>query len=152
MKWNMTDLTYATGDDVSDYDIQEDYEAYTLEKGRLGYRIVYPEPNQLLIDIDCDAQFEIFKAQVDLLRRVFPTARWEWKPSDSGLPNRHIIVTLPFEVLEYQRIAFQAAMGSDPARELVNLIRMEFGIDTPTRFCEKPGGGARYRPGYTEKR
>lgn len=100
--------------------------------------VVVPRDDQLQIDIDNEEAYEYFRERLKSLvtdfkrkgvlgkRGVF----YDWWASKSGLPNRHIVVTVPdysFEKME--RIAFQFALGSDPVRETLNFRRVFAGTD-----------------------
>lgn len=103
---------------------------------REGKEVVLPKPNQLFIDIDSEAGFALFMDQMERLRQ-FEFAYMTVTPSASGFPNRHIVVDLDRDVSDIERIAFQAAMGSDPIRELLGLIRVSHGDPHPTLFLER---------------
>jgi hypothetical protein len=85
--------------------------------------IIYPLPHQLFIDIDTDAQFEEFQRRVSLMRCQFRFTICSVTPSKSGPPHRHIIIDLESPYPPLVRIALQACLGSDPAREFM-LIRL----------------------------
>jgi hypothetical protein len=108
------------------------------EAERTGKQVVLPKPNQLFIDIDNEASFTLFTAQLGRLRQ-YEYASLQVTPSASGLPNRHIVVGLNRDLTDTERIAFQAAMGSDPIRELLGLIRVSHGDQYPTLFLEATG-------------
>ena len=99
-----------------------------------GCRVVYPESNQLQLDIDNE------KSYADFERRVLSvTSRLQWQmdikmtPSKSGLPHRHITITvLGAEFNDWQRVALQLMFGSDPVRESVNAMRCAAGVENPS--------------------
>lgn len=102
-----------------------------------GYNIILPASNELQIDIDTYDGYQRFLTSFDILVRYFEEAKYVEKASKSGLPHRHIVVTLPFEVSEAERIAFQAALGSDHKREILGAIRNQLNIQPCTLFAEK---------------
>ena len=59
-------------------------------------------------------------------------------PSRSGLPKRHITVTLDQPITNYQRLALQVMLGSDRVREFLGYIQEKQGDPTPILFIEKP--------------
>lgn len=121
----------------------ETREAFITRMEAAGYRIVTPKSNELLVDIDSEEQYETFLANWEVLLRNQSTAfeaKYEEHESRSGYPRRHVIVTLPFDVSPWQRIAWQAALGSDPVRELLSAIRLRRGDVHPTLFVEAPAG------------
>lgn len=118
---------------LDNYNIQS--AAAFEQAGREGREVVLPKPNQLFIDIDSEAGFALFMAQIERLRQ-FEFAYMTITPSASGFPNRHIVVDLDRDLADTERIAFQAAMGGDPIRELLGLIRISHGDPHPTLFLE----------------
>ena len=104
-----------------------------FEKGLVA---VLPNENELFLDIDTDEDYKIFLFHRTLLgERFFAYPEYECIPSSSGLPHRHIIVTLPFKVTQDQRIALQAALGSDRKRELLSICES---IDAECENHETP--------------
>lgn len=99
--------------------------------------LVYPEHNQIQIDIDSEEAWqthkellELYESRFDYIRKCVVT------PSKSGLPHRHVTITLNNTVDAVERIALQAALGSDRKRELISLSRLEQGEQRVTRFFE----------------
>ena len=121
------------------YDINEAREAYIMRVELAGKTVVLPANNQLQIDIDSDEHYAAFVRSAEVVLRNWSDAceiEIEDHPSSSGLPCRHITLTLPFAVNPWQRIALQAALGSDPVRELLSATRMLRGDIHPTLFVE----------------
>jgi hypothetical protein len=124
--------------------------AFIEEQESNGMVILFPKEDELFIDCDTEEHFRIFIENFDMLNRnllklkplnlgVEKRSCIEMWESKGGAPGVHIIVQLPFNVDSTKRIAFQAALGSDPKRELLSLVRMENGDEFPTIFVEKPG-------------
>jgi hypothetical protein len=105
------------------------------EKARtLGRVVVYPKPNELFVDIDCEAAMRRFVRVVAYMSGVTYAVR----PSPSGRPGRyHVTVTMTGNVSPLERIALQAMLGSDPVREVLSWRRLQNGIETPTIFFEQ---------------
>jgi hypothetical protein len=104
--------------------------------------IKYPAPNELFIDIDNARDFARFKVLVEMLGRTETVRSWVDTPSASGGQHRHVVVTLGRNVLSaFERIAFQAMLGSDLKREILSYERWNAtGDPCPTVFFEpKPG-------------
>lgn len=113
--------------------MRTEIEAAALPASR-GCRIVYPEPNQLFIDIDSDRQWRNFCEAIER----FKDWRWQSSRSTSGKPYRkHVVVTLPKAVDERTRVFYQALLGSDPSRESLSWKRLQAGEKRPTIFFEK---------------
>ena len=118
-----------------------------IEAANRGLRIVYPEDNQLQLDIDSQEAYEVFQTLFRELGldSIYEVTKTE-SASASGLPHRHITITLqeysahgslvPYSMTEGERIAFQLALGSDPVREFLNLKRLIYGTKRPTRLFE----------------
>lgn len=103
----------------------------------LGLAIVYPNPRELFLDIDSDADFAAFKKHVAIV--IAHVEAWRSTPSPSGRSGRrHVVVTLKRELSDVERIAWQAALGSDRIRELLSLRNIANGnTRPPTLFFEK---------------
>jgi hypothetical protein len=122
------------------YDVNEGREDFMARMISQGFKIVLPAENELQIDIDDDAQFEIFSRASESFAKNWwldsASPSVEIHPSKSGLPSRHVTITLPFSITPWQRIALQASLGSDPMRELLSSIRLMKGDIAPTLFVE----------------
>lgn len=132
------ELTCANMDERNlDYDINQARDDYLRDMRNKGKVIVVPSATELQIDIDSEEHYAAFQRAIACIERneVFEFEVTE-KPSSSGLPHRHITVHLNFEVEPWQRIALQAALGSDPMRELMSSVRMLKGDIYPTLFVE----------------
>lgn len=100
-------------------------------------KIVFPEQNQLQIDIDDEVAFIHYLAMKDDLKRFYTLTNEEIHPSQFGLPKRHITLTLAEVVSPIERSLLQACLGSDRRREFFSLFRMANGDPHPTLFVEK---------------
>lgn len=118
------------------------YEAAQRKAKELGLEIVLPAENELQVDIDSMADFELFRQRVKVLKEVEGEGiRWRATPSKSGGDRMHITVTLPRRVSNNtERVALQSLLGSDAKRELLSLKRIREGYhEHPTLFFEHPG-------------
>lgn len=106
-----------------------------------GLEIKYPKSNELFIDIDNARDFARFKTLIEMLGRTEPVVGWVDTPSASGGQHRHVVVTLSRSVSEFERIAFQAMLGSDLKREILSYERLKTGsCPHPTMFFEPKAG------------
>jgi hypothetical protein len=103
----------------------------------LGLDLVKPDDQTLQLDFDSEEAYETF------LNRGLPSLigfigidRVLWTESMSG--NKHVTIKLSESMPITERIAFQAALGSDPTRELLALIGDREGKRIPVCFFEKP--------------
>jgi hypothetical protein len=103
-----------------------------------GFTIMTPADNELLLDIDTEANWEFFLKAIKRLIEEYPGGiAWRSWPSKGGLPKRHVSVRMPFDMDAAQRIAFQAVLGSDLVREMLSLFRSQQGDPLPTLLAEK---------------
>lgn len=110
---------------------------------RLGLVVVEPGANELFIDIDSDEDEAHYYEMLSVLREnEIPFDEHKRTVSKSG--NTHIYLTIApcktrdVVMTDTQRIAFQAALGSDRKRELLSLLRLTLGTGrAPTLFFEK---------------
>jgi hypothetical protein len=130
---------FAANDGCTCSDDTYDFNRKAEEVAELnGCVVVYPEPNQLQIDLDTDEQYQYYKKRLEDVERIL---EWDMSvketPSKSGLPHRHITITVKDKVFtEWERIACQVMLGSDPVREGLNTLRMCYGVENPTRLFE----------------
>lgn len=102
-----------------------------------GLEIIYPNEHELFIDIDSEEDYQRFKDSFEKLSWNINAKIKRDTPSKSGLPNRHIVVEMPYYLNPLERIALQAILGSDPKRELLSYISLKDDAETPTIFAEK---------------
>jgi hypothetical protein len=106
-----------------------------------GLDVVYPEPNQLFIDIDNEHSYRLFENQLTIVNKFIGYFEIKEAPSKSSTPdNFKMHVTLTFGKLvtftPLERLALQAMLGSDRVRELLGYIEMKNDDPTPTLFLE----------------
>jgi len=123
-----------------DYEMDEPNSIGAVKEAEAnGLLVVYPEDNQLQIDIDSDRAFDIFLEMKTLLEKYFAVLDVVIGYSRSGAPKRHVTVTLDQPIDNYQRVALQAIMGSDRVREFLSYVQHRNGDQHPILFIEKPG-------------
>lgn len=112
-----------------------------------GFEVHFPGPLELFIDIDNERQYKTYKVCLEVMRRNMGGVPFESSiketSSKSGLPCRHVRIQLPEEMFgsalsPLERIAWQAAFGSDAVREMLSMIRFYNSDSHPTLFSEKP--------------
>lgn len=102
-----------------------------------GRVVVHAEPNQLFIDLDSEESLAKFYEQIDILEKYEQLAR---NVSESNQPGHyHAVVTLDRVPHPFERVALQAALGSDRKRELLALIQKQDGNPGPNVFFERSG-------------
>lgn len=109
-----------------------------------GNSVHYPGPCDLQIDIDDKTHLAAFEKSFLILRRdILDESGFDLREhlvltvSKSGR-GFHARVVLPFPLDDVSRIAYQAALGSDPVRELLSLTRVRRGDSFPTLLVEGP--------------
>ncbi len=107
----------------------------------LGLVIVLPAPRDVFVDIDTEADYLWLMGMVEVARGVGVQLVVDHvSPSKSGLPRRHVYLRADRDLSPAERIALQAALGSDRKRELLSLLRVWLHTDrAPTLFFEQPG-------------
>lgn len=108
-------------------------------------RILYPNHDEIFIDIDSDHAFTMLKERVAKLINCiecFGYANiekpfWTVYPSKSGLPHRHVILKFEGSYFDtWQRIALQFMLGSDYIKEALSTMEMMVGVKKPVYFFE----------------
>lgn len=110
---------------------------------KINCHVVKPEANQLQLDIDNEEAFDTYVNRVtEYIKHSGLTVYQEVHYSKSGYPNRHITLTVtdahdnPYVFDEWERLALQFALGSDPIRETLNSWRLLTGSSNPSRLFE----------------
>lgn len=105
-------------------------------------RVRYPKPNQLFLDIDSEDDFDLFNEQLHVLKQHLTVSGVEVTVSKSGLPHRHVVVTLGRKVSKLERIALQTMLGSDRVHELLSWCALGKGNKKPSVLFEnEPADG-----------
>jgi len=107
---------------------------YTQSEG-LGFR--FPLANELFVDIDDSAAQAEFDRNYQILRGPFGFQTTVVTASRRKPNGKHIVVKMNRNVSAIERIALQAALGSDPTREAHSLVRYVDNDPLPTLFFEK---------------
>jgi hypothetical protein len=138
----MTDAEY-------DFETIASSQAYK-DAERLGLEVVLPQDNQLQIDIDDEASYQVYLGNLKRYKLHFadnPVIGEEIHPSKSNVfEKKHITVTLAEPIISKggwhrdneKRILLQVLLGSDPVREMLSYIRLINDDEHPTLFMEKP--------------
>lgn len=119
--------------EINEYDIHECREMAAQNK---GLRVVYPSSFELQLDIDDNRSYHIYLNVISVLPKGFVKSVEE-HPSVSGLPHRHITITLYKEMNELEKIALQFMLGSDRVRESLGVLRYLEGVQQPSSFFEE---------------
>lgn len=116
---------------------QESREQYCSKKEKEGFAIYKPDINELCLDIDTEENYKLFNTRILKIEDEL-ALKITWAEYQSTTPgHRHIVVELPFEIDNYQRIALQAVLGSDLIRELLSIFRIWNNDPFPTLLAMK---------------
>lgn len=101
-----------------------------------GYKVVPRKPNELQIDLDSTDGFYNGVVSRHIENHLGPC---EITITISKSGNRHVVFRFDedLEISDEQAIAMQAALGSDPVREILSLIRVMEGTPDPICLYEK---------------
>lgn len=116
-----------------------DEEAKEIEKK--GWSVLRADNRTLLLDLDTTESFITFTSMIAYIHRHFDVESYSSWPSSSGPPHRHAQVKLREDLPPAARNALELVLGSDPVRGLLNIKRLEAGIEEPSRLFVPPGGG-----------
>ncbi len=116
-------------------DPNETREEFIAKMALEGYVPTYPADNELQIDLDNETHKAAFERSFCILQRELPELIAHRSVSRSGV-GQHVRIKLPFVVTPMERIAWQAALGSDPVRELLSCLRCMRGDAEPTMLIE----------------
>ena len=89
-----------------------------------GQCVVVPGPREAFLDIDNDADHAWMLAGVKILSERSPIVVTRNAPSKRGLPHRHVTLAFDHDIGPIERIALQAALGSDRKREVLSILRV----------------------------
>jgi hypothetical protein len=103
-----------------------------------GKDVVEADAFTLQIDIDSDEDFERWKKGGEVLLNALNYRDIHILPSSSGLPHRHITISLYESADIWKRIALQMCLGSHITREALNSYRVLLHSECPIVFFEKP--------------
>jgi hypothetical protein len=137
------------GSDVShviDGDHATAARAYLVAKGFTDWEVVLPTDKMLMLDYDdqpkgaapfLPEQFFCTLAILEQLPEQGSQTYYQSSVSKGG--NTHVIVHLTQPMPVVERIAWQAAFGSDPKREALHLLSVALGDKNPILlFMRKP--------------
>ncbi len=101
--------------------------------------VIFPEANQLFIDLDSQQDVVMFLERLELLNRFEVAAVTSVTESHTD-DHYHAVVTLSREPSPWERVATQAALGSDRKRELLAIINRTGDMPGPNCFFEVVNG------------
>lgn len=101
-----------------------------------GGEVIFPGPNQLLLDLDSEESLNLFLTNLPILDRHITVNSYGYQ--ESRTPGKyHGIVELHYPVMsDMERILLQAILGSDPKREFLSYMRILKRDPHPTLFIE----------------
>lgn len=106
---------------------------------RLGLDLIQPKDDEVFVDLDnCDDRSQ-FQRRIKLAQKLWPNMTVREQVSGSGGDHRHVYITIPElrPIGDHERIAIQAALGSDAFRELLAVFHGRAGYKYTSVFFEK---------------
>jgi hypothetical protein len=102
------------------------------KKHNPNLEIVPAKPNEIQIDYDCEDIPKRFEEVLDILRERFEqgSVQWDKFHSTSG-KHWHVVLHLPQNITDQERIVWQALFGSDHIREGLSFMRLLANIPNP---------------------
>lgn len=107
-----------------------------IAKAKQGVEVIVRRPNELLLDLDNKKSMEQYEEMIEALDGCGAIKRIEGWKSKSG--NSHIKITFALDLTPLEATTLQAILGSDPRRELLNLIGHLNGIPEPSKLYKYP--------------
>lgn len=101
-----------------------------------GLVIRLPLNNELLVDIDSDADLAEFDRNYGIVDELFGVDEVITTPSRNKPQGKHIIVKLDIPITPLERVLLQSILGSDRRREALSLWRIHNNDPDPTLFFE----------------
>lgn len=108
----------------------EDFNAALVDAQLRGFIVHQGNSNTLLLDIDSPSAQEQFDRVFPAFERNVTYQKVERWNSKSG--NSHYKITLEEDFTALERVAMQAALGSDGVKELLAIFRIQNGIEEPS--------------------
>lgn len=114
-----------------------DLKKRAAKKGNLV--IKRPKDDEVFIDVDTQDQY----LQFLMVQKFFQEHGYILNTEDSASPSgrehhRHIVVRWYRALSEYERVALQTILGSDPKREMLSWQGLEAGHQGVSVFFENP--------------
>ncbi|MGH7239031.1 MAG: hypothetical protein ACREHG_03085, partial [Candidatus Saccharimonadales bacterium] len=114
----------------------------------MGLIVVFPQDNEIQIDLDNKAAVKEFRRRLGFFKAIHGKLinRVYYTHSRSGGTHVTIQLTRPVES-KVERIMFQALLGSDAKREMLSLMDLFQAQREPTLFYEKEIPASQATPG-----
>lgn len=96
--------------------------------------VIRSDEYHLLLDLDSKEQQKHFDKMLKsgALQKFFPCKVVDFWQSKSGKGHKHVVLKLEKPLHPLQRLVLQAALGSDPNREILTLQRVLRGEEEPS--------------------
>ena len=106
------------------------------EAKKKGLKVVFPNKNQLFVDIDSRESMKICHKRIDMLKSLFD-CKLKKKVSRSGHPHYHIYIDAKRTFTDVERILLQLFLGSDANHEFLSYKDHTNGESCPVLFFER---------------
>lgn len=102
-----------------------------------GCEVILPGPQEIQIDVDTEESYLECLERINSLKDCLDfKIIVKDKESKSGHPHHHITIDMGIDLTNWQRVALQAVLGSDPVRERLNAARLFTDNKYPIVFFE----------------
>lgn len=116
------------------YDVTDNVKEIAEKRGQI---VVLPEPREVQIDLDGPEQEKEFYKRIAKLD--FPRGCW-FVVQSKNVNRFHAYVEVPSKepLTNLERLAWQATLGDDPTRVVLNMSRVMQGMVNPSCLFEHP--------------
>lgn len=97
-----------------------------------NHEVVVAGSDEIMIDYDTKNVPEVFLNVLQIMQtQRFKEGKTSYSRYTSKSGNCHIVIKLPESISDTERIAWQAAFGSDPMREALSLVSISRNVKNP---------------------
>ena len=113
-------------------------EIFMKAQEELGRKVVLPEMYELFLDLDTEEDYQEMLRRLPMVKELLniEVDIAVVYPSSSGLPKRHVILTMDYNLDVLERIIIQQFLMSDIRKEMHSLREVMLGSKYPILFVE----------------
>jgi hypothetical protein len=100
-----------------------------------GLEVVFPQANEVFLDMDDAESYTVFKANLELVERFIKSTHIKETTSRSG--NKHVYVSFERDISVMERLVIQGILGSDRRCIGHQMRKLLEGDPNPVLFFEK---------------
>lgn len=111
---------------------EEAKEALAAKGTYPNHEVVVASSDEIMLDYDTKNVPEVFLNVLQVMQtQRFRNGKTTYSLFQSKGGNCHVVVKLPEPIADVERIAWQAAFGSDPIREALSLVSVSRNVKSP---------------------